>query len=64
MISNNYEILVNMPNCNNLKFYFENENIVKSKRICYKKSIDAILFYNLEEYIQIQINVFINPNAI
>lgn len=57
-------LLVNMPDCSNLLFVFNNNEITKSKRISYINAKNAILFYKLPTDIQNKIENFLNPNAI
>lgn len=64
MIQNDFEIMVNMPDCSNYKFFFKNNIITKKIRISYINSKEAILFYNLSAELQNKINNFSNPTAI
>ncbi len=64
MIQNDFEITVNMPNCDNIMFYFENNLIIKSKKISFANSKKAVVFYNLPLEIQYKIDKFLNPSAI
>lgn len=59
------ELIVNMPDCSNFLFIFdENNKIIKSKKIAYKDAKNAILYYKLPLDIQNSIEKFINPKAI
>lgn len=59
------EILVNMPNCSNILFTFNEDNnkIIKSKKIAYTDAKNAILYYSLPTDIQNSIDKFLNPKA-
>ena len=64
MTRNDFEIIVNMPNCNNFMFYFKNNTIINYKKKSFTESKDAIVYYNLSIEIQSKIYKFLNPNAI
>lgn len=64
MILKDDEIFVNMPNCENLLFTFENEKIIKMKRIPLSKSKGSKGFYNLTNEMKEKINNFLNSTAI
>lgn len=59
------EILVNMPDCSNLLFSFDdNHKIIKSKRVADKDAKNAIVYYKLSIEIQNSICKFLNPKAL
>jgi len=60
---NNRLILVNMPDCSNLLFEFDNQKVINCKRVSQENSINAICYYSLTYNIQEQIDSFINPDA-
>ncbi|NUM32281.1 MAG: hypothetical protein HUU47_08155 [Bacteroidetes bacterium] len=65
LITMKKEIHVNMPDCSNLLFNFDDNNkIIKSKRIADNDSKNAILYYKLTTAIQNSIDKYLNPNAI
>ncbi len=64
MTRNDFEIIVNMPNCNNFMFYFKNNTIINYKKKSFTENKDAIVYYNLSIEIQSIIYKFLNPNAI
>lgn len=64
MIQNDFKITVNMPNCSNIIFHFENNEIINSKRKSFIDSKDAVVFYSLSTEIQYKISKFLNPYAI
>ena len=60
----NDEILVNMPDCTNLKITFLNGEVQKVKRISEKDAINTLFFYNLTEDVQRKINNFTCPQCL
>ena len=64
MKDNKIEILVNMPNCSNLRFQFIDNKIISSKKNAFKNDIDTLSFYSLSEDVQNTIGKFLNPKAI
>ncbi len=64
MTKNDFEIIVNMPDCNNFMFYFKNNIIINYKKKSFIESKNAVVFYNLSNEIQSKIYKFLNPNAI
>ncbi len=57
-------ILVNMPDCSNRLFEFNNGKIVNSRKIAYKNANNALSYYVLTFELQNQIAKFLNPKAI
>lgn len=64
VIENDNLLFVNMPNCVNVFFEFEDCVIIKSKKIADAKAKNAISYYKLSVDMQNKIAAYLCPKAL